>query len=265
MDASLLLEYGWVLLILIALEGILAADNAVVMAVMVKHLPKVEQRKALFYGLLGAFVFRFFSLLIIAYLVNVWQIQAVGALYLLFIAFNHLYKRHKEKNAQVDEVAVAQEPKKQSGFWMTVLKVELADIAFAIDSMLAAVALAITLPKTGWFELGGIDGGQFTVMFLGGIIGLVIMRFAANAFVKLLHKRPSLETAAFLIVGWVGVKLAVHTLAHPNVGMISEHFPESTVWTVIFWTVLLGIAVIAYIQSGRNIKEDEEEKQVQQG
>ena len=68
MDASILLEYGWVLLVLIALEGILAADNAVVMAVMVKHLPKDQQRKALFYGLLGAFVFRFFSLLIISYL-----------------------------------------------------------------------------------------------------------------------------------------------------------------------------------------------------
>ena len=113
---------------------------------------------------------------------------------------------------------VASKPKKQSGFWMTVLKVELADIAFAIDSMLAAVALAVTLPATGWFQIGGIDGAQFAVMFLGGIIGLVIMRFAANAFVKLLHKRPSLETAAFIIVGWVGVKLAVHTLAHPNVG-----------------------------------------------
>lgn len=263
MDASILLEYGWVLLVLIALEGILAADNAVVMAVMVKHLPKDQQRKSLFYGLLGAFVFRFFSLLIISYLVKVWQIQAIGALYLLFIAFNHLYKRHQEKNLQVEKLEVVTKPKKQSGFWMTVLKVELADIAFAIDSMLAAVALAVTLPVTGWFKIGGIDGAQFTVMFLGGIIGLVIMRFAANAFVKLLHKRPSLETAAFIIVGWVGVKLAVHTLAHPSVGIISEHFPESSLWTFIFWGVLLGIAVISYIQSGKNVTEDEE-KQVQE-
>ena len=122
----------------------------------------------------------------------------------------------KKNNLQGQQLEVAPKPKKQSGFWMTVLKVELADIAFAIDSMLAAVALAVTFPATGWFHIGGIDGAQFAVMFLGGIIGLVIMRFAANAFVKLLHKRPSLETAAFIIVGWVGVKLAVHTLAHPK-------------------------------------------------
>ncbi|MBO1911666.1 hypothetical protein J4G37_43605, partial [Microvirga sp. 3-52] len=55
---AILLEYAWVLVVLIVLEGLLAADNAVVMAVMVKHLPKLQQKKALFYGLLGAFVFR---------------------------------------------------------------------------------------------------------------------------------------------------------------------------------------------------------------
>jgi YkoY family integral membrane protein len=134
---------------------------------------------------------------------------------------------------------------------MTVLKVELADIAFAIDSMLAAVALAVTLQPTGWFTVGGIDGGQFMVMFLGGVIGLVIMRFAANAFVKLLHTRPTLETAAFLIVGWVGVKLAVFTLAHPEVGILDQHFPESKEWKFAFWTVLILIAVGGYILSGR--------------
>lgn len=253
MEVSLLLEYGWVLLILVGLEGILAADNAVVMAVMVKHLPKDQQRKALFYGLMGAFVFRFASLFLISFLVDVWQVQALGALYLLFIAFHHLYKKYAGKSE-----AEVKKPKKQSGFWVTVLKVEVADIAFAIDSMLAAVALAVTLPATGWMKVGGIDGGQFAVMFIGGIIGLVIMRFAANGFVKLLHKRPSLETAAFLIVGWVGVKLAVYTLAHPSLGVLDHHFPESAVWKSIFWVVLIGIAVGAWIISSKKENQVQE-------
>ncbi|WP_110929213.1 TerC family protein [Bacillus massiliglaciei] len=246
MEASLFLEYGWVLLVLIGLEGILAADNAVVMAVMVKHLPKEQQKKALFYGLLGAFVFRFGSLFLISFLVNVWYIQALGAIYLLYIAGSHLVKKYS--SGKTDEV---KKKESKSGFWMTVLKVELADIAFAIDSMLAAVALAITLPETGWAKIGGIDGGQFTVMLLGGIIGLVIMRFAATAFVKLLHKRPSLETAAFLIVGWVGVKLAVYTLAHPALGILDEHFPETAAWKTVFWTVLVGIAAAAFFITGK--------------
>lgn len=253
MDASLLLEYGWVLLVLVGLEGILAADNAVVMAVMVKHLPKEQQKKALFYGLLGAFVFRFLSLFLISFLVDVWQVQAMGAIYLLYISFQHIYKRFAGKE-DVHEV----KEKEGSGFWMTVLKVELADIAFAIDSMLAAVALAVTLPESGWFKVGGIDGGQFMVMFLGGMIGLVIMRFAASAFVRLLHKRPSLETAAFLIVGWVGVKLAVFTLAHPAIAVLDRHFPESTGWKLIFWIVLIGIAVGGFLFSGKKDSETQE-------
>ncbi|WP_203362136.1 TerC family protein [Bacillus sp. REN10] len=244
MDASLLLEYGWVLLVLVALEGILAADNAVVMAVMVKHLPKKEQKKALFYGLLGAFIFRLASLFLISFLVDVWQVQAIGAIYLFYIAINHLYKTWKHKNGtDSHEIKEA----KGSSFWMTVLKVEVADIAFAIDSMLAAVALALTLKPVGTFHIGGIDGGQFIVMFLGGFIGVVIMRFAATWFVRLLQNYPSLETAAFLIVGWVGVKLAVFTLAHPKVHILDEHFPESTGWKLTFWIVLVGIALGGYL------------------
>jgi YkoY family integral membrane protein len=246
METSMLLEYGWVLLVLVGLEGILAADNAVVMAVMVKHLPAEEQKKALFYGLLGAFVFRFATLFMISLLADVWQVQAVGALYLLFISIHNLYGKFggKQKSRDVKK-------KKQSSFWVTVLKVELADIAFAIDSMLAAVALAVTLQPTGWFTIGGIDGGQFSVMFLGGILGLVIMRFAANWFVKLLHTRPSLEIAAFLIVGWVGVKLAVFTLAHPEIGILNQHFPESTGWKLTFWSVLILLALGGYFFSGK--------------
>jgi YkoY family integral membrane protein len=245
LETSLILEYGWVLLVLVGLEGILAADNAVVMAVMVKHLPSEQQKKALFYGLLGAFVFRFASLFMISFLADVWQVQAIGALYLLYICVHNLYGKYKGKEKG------HQKEGKTSSFWVTVLKVELADIAFAIDSMLAAVALAITLPPVGDFTIGGINGGQFLIMFLGGLIGLIIMRFAANAFVKLLHTRPTLETAAFLIVGWVGVKLAVFTLAHPDVAILDRHFPESTEWKIVFWTVLIGIALGGYFLSGR--------------
>src|SRR3954451_18812183 len=100
MDFSILMEYSWVLLVLIVLEGLLATDNALVLAIMVKHLPEEERRKALFYGLAGAFVFRFGSLFIISYLVDVWQIQAIGALYLLFISINHIVRKLIFKNKE---------------------------------------------------------------------------------------------------------------------------------------------------------------------
>lgn len=244
MEVSILFEYGWVLLVLIGLEGILAADNALVMAVMVKHLPDDKRKKALFYGLAGAFLLRFGALFLISFLVNVWQVQAIGAIYLLYISINHIVKKFLLKKGEHKQKA-----KKESGFWGTVLKVELADLAFAVDSILAAVALAVTLPATNLPVIGGLDGGQFLVVLAGGIIGIVIMRFAATYFVKLLKKKPNLETAAFVIVGWVGVKLALYTLAHPEINIVSKHFIESPTWKIIFWIVLAAIAVCGWFLS----------------
>lgn len=255
MDSAILLEYAWVLLVLIGLEGLLAADNAVVMAVMVKHLPKAQQKKALFYGLAGAFVFRFAALFMITLLVNIWQIQALGAAYLLFISAKHIYDQRKG-----EEHSIEPEATKGSSFWMTVLKIELADIAFAIDSMLAAVALAVTLPHLNLFgldDIGGINSGQFTVMLAGGLIGVIIMRFAAHKFVQLLEKYPQLETAAFVVVGWVGVKLLVMTLSHDKLGVLPHDFPHSTPWTITFWIVLVGIVVVGALVGLKKNKEAE--------
>ena len=252
MELSILLEYGGVLLLLIALEGLLAADNALVLAIMVKHLPEEQRKKALFYGLAGAFVFRFTSLFAISFLVDVWQVQAIGALYLLFIAINHIVRKLYFKNIE----GKVDKEKKKSGFWGTVFKVELADIAFAIDSILAAFALAMTLPNSNLPQIGGMDGGKFLVIFAGGLIGLIIMRFAANLFVTLLNSRPGLEIAAFAIVGWVGVKLAVLTLGHKDIGVIPYDFAHSTEWKLFFYIVLIGIAVAGWLLT----KEKQEQR-----
>jgi len=251
-------EYLWVLVVLVALEGLLAADNALVLAIMVKHLPEKDRKKSLFYGLAGAFVFRFASLFIISFLVDIWQVQAIGAAYLLFISVNHIVRKAlsnrrlaKEAVAATAKMPDVKEPKK-AGLWMTVLKVEVADIAFAIDSILAAVAMAVALPPSGLPSIGGMDGGHFLVVFAGGFIGLIIMRFAANFFVKLLHSRPGLEIAAFVIVGWVGVKLAVVTLAHPDVAVLSESFAHSMAWKLTFYVVLVAIAAAGWFLSSKS-------------
>ncbi|MDV2583152.1 TerC family protein [Alkalibacillus haloalkaliphilus] len=262
MDWSLLLEYSWVLVILIVLEGILAADNAMVLAIMVKHLPEKERKKALFYGLLGAFIFRLGSLFIISFLVDVWQIQAIGALYLLFIAGNHVVRKFVLNQYSKEAKLEKAKKKKESGFWTTVLKVELADIAFAVDSILAAVAIAMVLPATPLPAIGGMDGGQFLVILFGGLIGVIIMRFAATYFVKLIKRRPGLETAAFLIVGWVGVKLVVFTLSHEDVGILPYDFAHSTLWKVIFYGVLVLIAVIGWFSTKEQPIEDDQTKEL---
>lgn len=262
METALMLEYAGVLLVLICLEGLLAADNALVLAVMVKHLPEKTRKKALFYGLAGAFVFRFTSLFIISFLVNVWQVQAIGAVYLLFIALNHIFRKlvvKKTENHVTYEPGQNVQNKKGPGFWITVLKVELADIAFAVDSILAAVALAIALPNTNLPQIGGMDGGQFLVILAGGIIGLIIMRWVASFFVELLQRKPGLEIAAFIIVGWVGVKLMVYTLSHQALAILPEGFTKMPEWKITFYIVLILIVI-----GGWFFSKNEDEKVLRQ-
>ena len=245
---SIWMEYAWTLLVLIGLEGILSADNALVMAVIAKDLPVDQKKKAINYGIIGAFVFRFAALFAISFIANVWQVQAIGAAYLIYLGLKHIIgSRFSSKDGDKDgETKVSG----GNGFWPTVAKIGLADLAFAVDSILAAVALAIVLPETTLPHIGGMDGGQFIIVVIAGIAGLVLIKFAANWFVALLDERPGLETTAYAIVAWVGVKLAVITLAH--VGILDENFAHTTGWQVTFWSVLVLIAVGGWFLSGKN-------------
>jgi len=85
------------------------------------------------------------------------------------------------------------------------------------------------------------------------------MRFAATMFVNLLKRKPGLETAAFIIVGWVGIKLAVMTLAHTKIGILPHSFPESTGFKLVFWGVLLLIAVAGWFLSNESGLEKQEQ------
>ncbi len=252
---SIWLEYAWALLILIGLEGLLSADNALVLAVIAKHLPDNEKKKAINYGIIMAFVFRFFALFAISYIANVWQVQAIGAAYLLYLGLKHIIQSRLGKK---NEDAHAQEKRQAAGngFWPTVGKIALADLAFAIDSILAAVALALGLPDSPLGDFGGMDGGKFIVVVLGGIAGLILIKYAATWFVKLLGQRPALETTAYAIVAWVGVKLAVITLAHEDIGMLDHDFPHSTGWTIVFYGVLVAIAVAGWFAPGNKTAKE---------
>jgi len=167
---------------LIVLEGLLSADNALVLAIMVKHLPKKEQKQALFYGIFGAFLFRFVAIGLGTYLIKIWWIKGAGALYLLWMAFQYFFM----KPAEEEETTSA-----PMGFWRTVLAVEIMDIAFSIDSVLAAFGVS----------------DQVWVLYLGGIMGVMMMRGVAQVFLALIERYPELETTAFVLIGIIGTKM----------------------------------------------------------
>lgn len=196
---------------LVVLEGLLSADNALVLAVLVKHLPGGERKKALRYGIIGALVFRLICILIATWLIHAWYFKAAGAAYLIYICLNHLLC---QKGAKAQEKQA-----KKLSFWQTVAVVELTDIVFSVDSILAAVAIS---PKI-W------------VVYLGGILGIVTMRFVAGIFLKLIDRFPGLEMGAYILVGWIGLKLALITAQEEIAG-----FPH-LMSPIFFWIVMVVI------------------------
>ncbi|CAM4396606.1 TerC family protein [Paenibacillus tarimensis] len=225
-----------IILTLVILEGLLSADNALVLAVMVRHLPKEQQKKALFYGIIGAYIFRFIAIGVGTYLVKITWVKVAGGLYLLWIALSNLFGlefklarvggiplipyigRKKEQEEQIEGKAY--------GFWRTVLAVELMDIAFSIDSVLAAFGVS----------------EQVWVLFLGGLLGVLMMRGVAQVFLKLIEKFPELEKAAFILIVIIGAKMIA--------GAYGFHVSHNVFFGILI-AVFLGTMVYSTLKKNR--------------
>lgn len=180
--------------LLVLLEGLLSADNAIVLAILVLGLPRHEQRKALQYGIIGAFVFRILAILLAVQLLTVSWVKLIGGLYLFYLSWSHFLSRrgaHKRNTPRLARPWLG-----LSAFWTTVVKVELTDVVFAVDSILVAVAMS---PKT-W------------VVITGGILGIITMRLVIGELLRLVRRYPALVDAAFVIIAWVGLKLLIEYL-----------------------------------------------------
>lgn len=194
-----------IILNLIVIESLLSVDNAAVLATMVMDLPKNQRDKALKYGIIGAYIFRGICLFLAAWLVKIWWLKPLGGLYLLYLAIDYFLK----KNATKDEGGEESVDKSKSWiykssvglvgtFWATVALVEVMDLAFSIDNVFAAVAFT----------------DHIWLIYIGVFIGILAMRFVAQAFVKLMEKFTFLETVAFIVIGVLGVKLTSSLATH---------------------------------------------------
>ncbi len=209
--------------LLVALEGLLSADNAMVLAILALGLPKHQRGKALRYGIFGAFVFRAGATLLAVYLIRVGWVKLIGAAYLLNLAYRHF------SGAESAEMRRAIPPAKPwlglSAFWATVVKVELTDIVFAVDSILVGVAMS---PKL-W------------VILSGGILGIIMMRLVISQLLTIVERYPPLVDGAFVIIAWVGVKLVVEFL-HVE-GYIGFEFPK---WFSLGFIVVIFLLAFLY-------------------
>lgn len=221
---------------LIIIESLLSVDNAAVLATMVMDLPEKERDKALKYGIWGAYIFRGLAMIFASVLLKFWFLKPLGGLYLLYLVYG--YWKGKQTETEEDDIV----DKKSNwlykatvgtlgNFWATVCLVELMDMAFSIDNVFAAVAFTPNI----------------ILVCIGVFIGILAMRFIAQWFVKLMEKYNFLETAAFVVIAILGIKLTLSLYEHfyPESGFskfLSSHTADigiSVLTVAIFFIPIL--------------------------
>lgn len=179
-----------IILSLVLIECLLSVDNAIVLAAQTQKLPtKKQQEKSLFYGIWGAYLFRFLLIGLGSYLINFWEIKVVGAAYLMYLSVKHFWGRAHPQNKH------SSKKKKRkpvlSLFWSVVVSIEAMDIVFSIDSILASLAIS---PNP-------------VIVLIGGLVGILAMRGVAEIIMRLLELVPELEVVAYGLIALIAVKL----------------------------------------------------------
>lgn len=225
---------------LLLLEGVLSFDNAAILAAMVRKLPEVERRKALLYGLGGAYVLRATVILFASVIIQYPWLKLVGGAYLLYLMVSHFvnYKKHEGGPPGHDAPKFSQ--KRFLGltaFWSVVVAVELADVAFALDQVLVAVALS----------------QKVLIIILASFTGILLLRVAAFYVGKLMDWFPPLESLAYVAVGFVGLKLLALTgwEMWKHAPLVDEHVERIVSIAVTLSVIVLPCLVKAALDYAR--------------
>lgn len=225
---------------LVLIESVLSIDNAAVLATMVIKLPENQRGKALKYGIIGAYAFRGLCLLLAAWLMKIWWLEPIGGAYLVWLAVSH-FAKGKTVEQEAEEAVTTEGSRlyrytlgRLGPFWATVIAVEIMDLAFSLDNVLAAVGYVKGYPYPS----------NVVLVCLGVFIGILAMRFAAQGFVKLLERYPFLENCAFLVIGLLGVKLVLGAVKHLMEGSAIAKFLSSHVFDLTVSIATLAIFIL---------------------
>jgi YkoY family integral membrane protein len=198
------------LLVLVALEAVLSADNAVALASISQGLTDDKlRRQALNIGLILAYILRMTLILAATWVVRYWQFQVLGAAYLLWLVYQYF-------SSKTDEDGEHHGPKFTS-VWQAIPTIAITDLAFSLDS----VATAIAVSTDTWLVISGAT------------IGIIILRFMAGLFIKWLDEYTHLEDAGYITVGLVGLKLLVRAV-YPDLE-IPEVLTVATIGIIFAW------------------------------
>ncbi|HEY9807621.1 MAG TPA: hypothetical protein V6D04_13710 [Candidatus Obscuribacterales bacterium] len=194
--------------VLVALEAVLSADNAIALAAIAQGLEgSTLQRRALNLGLVCAFVLRVCLILTATWVTKYWQFELAGAAYLLWLVFQYF-------SSQEDDEHQHHGPRFAS-LWQAIPVIAFTDLAFSLDSVTTAIAIS----KETW------------LVITGGLIGVIALRFMAGLFIRWLDEFTHLEDAGYVTVALVGLRLLLRVI---NEGLVPPEWLMIGLITLLF-------------------------------
>ncbi|MCC5598934.1 TerC family protein [Nostoc favosum] len=184
LDFHFSVEAPIVLLILVLLEALLSADNAIALAAIARGLEDKElERKALNFGLVVAYVLRITLILTATWVQQFWQFELLGAAYLLWLVFQHFTSEEANDDHHHGP--------RFNSLLQAIPVIAFTDLAFSLDSVTTAIAVS----QEKWLVL------------TGATIGIITLRFMAGLFIRWLDEYENLEDAGYVTVALVGLRL----------------------------------------------------------
>ena len=211
-------ELAPLLPVIVSLELVLSADNAVALASITKNLNNIDlQRKALNIGIFIALLLRILVILTAQFFLNFWPVKLIGGIYLISLSISKFISLNSndsyiESNGNIDKSNIS--------LFKVILLLSVTDLAFSIDSITAAVAIS----------------DQFLLVITGAIIGVIALRFTSGLFIKWLEIYINLEKAGYIAVGLIGIKLIIQLILYKLV------IPEYLFFLVMLCLFLWGFS-----------------------
>ncbi|MRG29748.1 MULTISPECIES: TerC family protein [Laceyella] len=190
------MEFFTALLSIVIIDLVLAGDNAIVIGLAARNLPKDKQKQVIIWGTLGAVVIRVLATLAVVWLLKIPGLLLIGGIILTWIAFKLLIE---EKDHDV---------KAADSMWAAIRTIIIADAVMGLDNVLA---------------VAGAAHGDFLLVVLGLIISVPIVVWGSTVFLKLMDKYPWIIYIGSGVLAFTAAKMIV------DEKLIKAYFEEPSI------------------------------------
>ena len=191
------------LLQVIAIDLVLAGDNAIVIGLAAAGLPADQRKKAILIGIIAATVLRIGFAAITLQLLQILGLLLVGGLLLLWVCWKmwrELRTSHEERNAadealsdtDLDASGAIADKGKRKTFAQAAMQIVIADVSMSLDNVLAVAGAARDHP---------------TVLVIGLVLSIALMGIAASFIARLLNRYPWIAYIGLIIILYVALDM----------------------------------------------------------